>query len=278
MMLAALTYMLGAGIARYLGLPIRLLPLIVGLAVAILFQSALSLLAAGFRARREAPAGADAQEDTDLLRNAALRISVAAMVTAVLVTLALSRNEGISKDAWLYVAISLLMVVVYAVPPARLLDRGLGEGLLAVQVAYVTPALGFSLQAGGYHRLLGACTAALTMLLVGMLIALGFSSYAEDLRHERSTLLTTLGWHRAVGIHHALVISAYALLGISGLLGFSFRIFLPAFLTLPFAALQIFVLRQITRGAKPMWRLLNTTAISAFGLTAYFLTLSFWLR
>ena len=48
--------------------------------------------------------------------------------------------------------------------------------------------------------------------------------------------------------------------------------------TLPFALLQILSLRNIALGGRPIWLLLRVTAISVFSLTAYFLTLTFWLR
>ena len=52
----------------------------------------------------------------------------------------------------------------------------------------------------------------------------------------------------------------------------------PAFLTLPFAVLQIFWLRNIALGARPIWSMLSANAVSLFGLTAYFLMIAFWLR
>ena len=52
----------------------------------------------------------------------------------------------------------------------------------------------------------------------------------------------------------------------------------PAFLTIPFALFQIFQVRGISHGAPANWTLLTATALAVFGLTAYFLTLTFWLR
>jgi hypothetical protein len=60
--------------------------------------------------------------------------------------------------------------------------------------------------------------------------------------------------------------------------GLSLFLIWPAFLTLPFALFQIFQLRGISLGAPTNWTLLTATALSVFGLTAYFLSLTFWLR
>jgi hypothetical protein len=60
--------------------------------------------------------------------------------------------------------------------------------------------------------------------------------------------------------------------------GLSLSLIWPAFLTLPFALFQIFQLRNISMGAPTNWTLLTVTALAVFGLTTYFLTLTFWLR
>ena len=60
--------------------------------------------------------------------------------------------------------------------------------------------------------------------------------------------------------------------------GLSLTLTRSAFLTLPFALFQIFLLRSISLGAKPNWTLLHATSLAVFGLTTYFLTLTFWLR
>src|SRR5258707_532594 len=51
-----------------------------------------------------------------------------------------------------------------------------------------------------------------------------------------------------------------------------------SFLTLSFGIFQIAQLRGIGNGKPPNWTFLISTALSVFGLTTYFLTLTFWLR
>ncbi|HET7145190.1 MAG TPA: hypothetical protein VFI68_14320, partial [Anaerolineales bacterium] len=75
---------------------------------------------------------------------------------------------------------------------------------------------------------------------------------------------------------HSLILFAYSIFAFAPFLGFIFL--WPAFLTLPFAVLQILLLRHISLGGKPNWTLLTSTALAVFVLTAYFLTLTFWLR
>jgi 1,4-dihydroxy-2-naphthoate octaprenyltransferase len=120
------------------------------------------------------------------------------------------------------------------------------------------------------------CTGSLTLLLVAMLVVLDFPSFGQDLSYSRVTLLTRVGWLNALRIHHLLLAGAYLILGAAPLSGFALERFLPAFLTIPFAVLQVYLLQQIAGGAKPMWSLMRANAVALFALTAYLLTLSFW--
>ena len=112
----------------------------------------------------------------------------------------------------------------------------------------------------------------------GYFIVMDFPSYAADSKYNRGTLLTRLGWERVVPLHHLFVLLAYLFFAASPLFGLSLSLLWPAFLTLPFALFQIFQLRSIALGGAANWTLLSATALSVFGLTAYFLSLTFWLR
>jgi hypothetical protein len=79
-------------------------------------------------------------------------------------------------------------------------------------------------------------------------------------------------------LHNILVLGAYALIASALLFGLAWGLIWPAFLTLPFALLQIYMLQNISQGAKPIWSLLTANALAVFGLTAYLLTFAFWLR
>ena len=174
--------------------------------------------------------------------------------------------------------IDLVVLLLYAVPPSRMLDRGFGELLLAIHVAYLGPSIGFLLQAGVYHFLLNTSTVPLTLLLLATYLVLDLPTYAEDLKYERTNLVMRLGWENALRLHHGLLLAAYLLLGTSMLSGYSFALLAPAFLAVPFAALQWRFLHNIALGARPIWSLLTANAVAVFGLTTYFLALSFWLR
>jgi 1,4-dihydroxy-2-naphthoate octaprenyltransferase len=279
LVLSALSYALGAGIARYLGNPQIPAAFWLGLGWTLLLQLSMILLAQVFRPFNDplVPDGPAAEQLA--VRNAALWLSTAALASAAALIYWLFIEERLSPAALLFVGLSVCVALAYAVPPIRLVDRGFGELLLAFQLASISPFLGFLFQAGEAHRLVGAITFPLTVLALALFIVLDFPTFASDSKYGRVTLLARLGWERAVPLHHALVLTAYVMFAAAPLLlGFSLNVLWPAFLTLPFGLLQIYWLRNIALGAKPVWPLLTANAIAVFGLTAYLLTLTFWLR
>ena len=172
----------------------------------------------------------------------------------------------------------LIAIIIYSIPPIRLINRGFGELTLAVQIAYIIPSLGFVLQANETHRLLTILIIPLTALALAYFLILNFPTFADDEKYQRGTMLRLFTWQRAVPIHHSLIIFAYAVFAIAPFFGFSFNLIWPAFLTLPFAIFQIIQVRAIANGNPPNWKLLTSTSLIVFGLTTYFLTLTFWLR
>lgn len=279
-LLMALTYFLGAGIARFLGSRGSAQAFWLGLAGVLLAQATMGLLSEVFRTDGSPRIRVEDERGERRLavREPALYLSIAALAAAALIAFILYREGSFTSASLLAVAVSLIVILAYAVPPLRLMDKGFGELLLAIHVAYLGPSIGFLLQARTFHLLLNVSIVPLTLLLLATYLVLDFPSYAEDLKYGRATLLVRVGWENALRLHQALLMGAYALLGVSTLLGFSLALLAPGFLTIPFALLQWNFLRNIARGAKPIWRLLTANAIAVFGLTAYFLALSFWLR
>ena len=286
LLLAALTYVLGVSIAGYLGKPFHLDLFWLGLAGIILAQASMSLLAEVFRPANEPIIPDETRLERKSIRDAALYVSAAALAANAVIAFTLYLNNRLHLSslrepqgvAYFFLALSLLIVLVYAIPPLRLLNRGFGEFLLAAHLGYVIPSIGFLFQAGEYSCLLGVIVLPLTALAFAYFIILDFPTFASDEKYERGTLLRRLGWERAVQLHHSLILAAYLLFAAAPLSGFSFALLWPAFLTFPFAVFQIVHLRNIALGGRPNWTLLTSTALSVFGLTAYFLTLTFWLR
>lgn len=277
LLLAALTYFLGASIANYLGKPFRTDSFWLGLIAVILAQASMNLLAEVFRPRNEMLIEGLSPRDRLVLRNNALYVSIAALTANAVIAFILYNNKQLSVPGFFFLFLSLVSILIYAIPPFRFINRGFGELLLAAHIAYVTPSIAFILQADETHRIL-LIGIPLTFLAFAYFIVMNFPAFASDSKYNRSTLLTQLGWERAVPLHHLFVLLSYLLFLAAPVFGLPLSLLWPAFLTLPFALFQIFQLRNLALGAPTNWTLLTVTALSVFGLTAYFLSLTFWLR
>jgi 1,4-dihydroxy-2-naphthoate octaprenyltransferase len=275
---AVLTYILGAGIARYLGILQHVGVFWLGLGGILLAQFSMGLLAEALRPVEQPSENDENRPERVNLRNAALLVSLGALAALAVIAILLSQEGALTPVTILFLGLSLLIVLAYAVPPLRLVDAGLGEFALAVHIGMIALALGFVLQQGEYHRLVGIVSFPLTLLALAYFLILDFPSFAADEKYDRRTLLRSMGWQRAIPLHHGLLLGAYILLAGALLFGLAWGLIWPAFLTLPFAILQIFWLRNIGLGAKPIWSLLTVNALAVFGLTAYLLTFAFWLR
>lgn len=276
-LLAALAYFLGASIANYLGEPLRADSFWLGLIAVILAQASMNLLAEVFRPGNEVIIEGESRKDRLMLRNNALYVSIAALTANAMIAFLLYSNNHLSVPAFFFLLLSLLLVLAYAIPPFRFINRGFGELVLAVHIAYVLPSIAYILQSDETHRFL-LISIPLTFLAFSYFIVMDFPTFASDRKYNRSTLLTRLGWERAVPLHHLFVLLAYLFFLVGPVFGLSISLLWPAFLTFPFALFQIFQLRNLSLGAPTNWTLLTVTALSVFGLTAYFLSLTFWLR
>lgn len=277
LLFAALAYLLGAGIADYLGVSFRPAPFWLGLLGVLLAQLTMSLLPEIFRLDSEPLGEGETRRERQTLRNNLLYISIASLAALALIVYALFVTRQVPLSSFLFPALSLTILLVHSLPPFRLANRGFGELLLAVHLAYIVPAIAFVFQAGSPHRFL-ALSIPLTFLAFACFIATDFQTFAQDRKYGRVTILTRLGWERVVPLHHIFVVFAYIFFLVMPAFGLTLTLLSPAFLTLPFALYQILQLRNIALGLPPNWKILQATSSAVLGLTLYFLALTFWLR
>lgn len=278
LLLAALTFGMGAVLAGYLGNPISLTAFWAGLLGVLALQAAMSLLAEVFRPLTDPLVQHETIGTRKALHDRMLYSSTAALSVFLVMVFLIFNSGNLPPLAILFFILELGLVLIYAVPPIRLVNRGFGEIILALHMGYLVPSLGFLLQAGGYHRLLAMLVFPLVLLGLACFLVLDFPAYSQDRKYNRGSMLVHIGWERAIPLHNILVASAYLILLAAPLFGISLSLIWPVFLTLPFALLQVISLRNISRGGKPIWLLLQATAIAIFGLGAYFVALTFWLR
>lgn len=277
LLFAALTYSLGASIADYLGNSFQATSFWLGMIGVVLAQLTMSILPEIFRLDLEPLSENETRPQRQILRNNLLYISLASLTSLALIFYALFATDQLTLSAVFFLGLSLAIILIYSIPPFRFINRGFGELLLAVHLAYVFPSIAFILQSGGVHRFL-AITIPLIFLTSSYFIVMDFQTFAQDQKFRRVTFLTRLGWERVVPLHHIFVIFAYVFFLSMPAFGLTLSLIWPAFLTLPFALYQIFQLRNISLGLPPNWKLLQATSLAVFGLTTYFLTLTFWIR
>jgi len=277
LLFVALTYALGASIANYLGETFLAGPFWLGMLGVLLAQTVMSLLPEVFRLDVEPLAENESRSDRQTLRNNVLYVSTASLASLVLIFYSLFVSGRLSMPTFYFLVSSLMIILLYSVPPFRLGARGFGEIFLALHLAYIIPAISFTLQSGETHRFL-IITIPLTFLAFAYFLVINFQTFAHDQKFHRITFLTRLGWERVISLHHIFVVFAYIFFLAMTAFGLTLSFLWPAFLTFPFALYQIFQLRNISLGLPPNWKILNATALSVFGLTTYFLTLTFWIR
>ena len=277
LLLAALTYFFGASLADYLGKPFRAQSFWFGFVTILLLQITMNLLPEVYRPHNEPLIENETRADKITLRNTALYVSMTSFASIALIAYILYNTNHLPLASFFFLIFSIILVIIHATPPLRLINRGFGEFLLAVQLAYVFPSFAFTLQATTTHPFL-ALTVPLTLLAFAFFIVQDFQAFAQDQKYQRITFLTRLGWERVVPLHHIFVLFAYIFILTMPAFNLSLDLLWPAFLTFPFALFQINQLRNISLGAPTNWLLLNATALGVFGLTTYFLTLTFWLR
>lgn len=281
-------YLLGAGIARYLGSTIDWGIFLIGLMWGIAMQLATHYLNEYFDAPMDAlnpnrtffsgGSGVLGEEEGQLPRNVALVAAFGMLTIATFFTIQLVRAGEMSASLGIVMGLIFLGAVFYSVPPVTLSKSGYGELTTAILVGTLAPIMAFLLQVGTMHRLVTFTTLPLTFLLVPVLLAVEFPDYATDLKFGKRNLLLRAGWENAMTIHNTFILFAFVILGTASFLGLPSAIALPAFLAFPSGVLQIWQMRRIAAGAKPNWNALALNAVVTFGMMAYMLVFVYWTR
>ncbi len=278
LLLGALTYTLGTGIIHYLGRTINLTSFAMGLLTIIALQAASAWLTEQFRLPSTPLQAGETVSEREHYRIALLQSSYAALTLAVAIILSLFVTGRLNLPAFSLIGVIILFLVVYALPPMQLGERGYGELILAVYLGTLLPSLSFLLQYGEFHRLLTFATFPLTLLALAYFLVCDFPTYATDQKLGRHSLLTRLTWQRAIPVHHLLLLAAFLLFSSAPFFGFPWGLVWPVLIVIPFAAVQAIWLQRISWGGPTFWSFLTNLSLATFGLAAYLLAFTFWIR
>jgi 1,4-dihydroxy-2-naphthoate octaprenyltransferase len=278
LVIALLEYGLGLALARYLGATILPEPQFLLGAIIILILTASNLLIEYFRPINEPILAGETRIEKDELRNRFLMIIVSLLTLAAVLIFLLQKGGFFSAETIILLTIFILLAMAIAIPPARFVNRGLGELSSAILIAGLIPSLSFLFQYGRINRVLTIFTIPFFMLALAYFLALNFPAYADDLKYERRSLLMSITWQRAVPLHNTLIVAAYLFFAAIPFWGIPFGLVWPVLLTLPLGGYQVYSLRNLADGAKPNWSVFIASATAIYGLTVYLSVLTFWLR
>ena len=283
-MAGILTYVLGGGIAKYLGHTLLYPRFWAGMLAVILLMLSSYVLKLYYDLIDASSPLRRMQKDLDEIDQAAQRFSrpsvllvaFTILTAGAAVTVLLIAEGAISFSGLVMLGAAFLLAFFYAVPPVRLVYRGYGELVEGILITSLVPGLAFILQTGDLHRLLPMLTFPLLALFLALRLAQSLEHYARDQKLLHRTMMIAVGWQRGMQVHNILILAAYLLLGLAAVFSLPWSLTWPGLLTLPVGLFQIIQMNQIAAGAKPSWRLLRLTSAATFALTAYLLSLAIW--
>ncbi len=278
LLLAALTYSLGAGIAHYLGAPVSTASFLLGGLVIIALLGSASLFTEYFRLPLMPFNQGETPRQREHFKVTLLEVAYAGLSLSGVAILTLLLSNSLNLPADILIIFAFLFLLAYSIPPLRFSETGYGELVLSFALGTLFPALSFLLQYGKFHRLLSFTTFPLTILALTYFLILNFPTFAADQKVSRHTLLTRLTWQLAIPIHHFMILVTFLLFAGAPFLGYPWSLVWPVFLALPFALIQMIWLQRIANGGRTLWNFLTALATATFGLTAYLLALTYWIR
>jgi 1,4-dihydroxy-2-naphthoate octaprenyltransferase len=280
-----LFYLLGAGMARYLGHPILWARFWVGLAAVILLQLTSYFLKAYYdmvdatsplRRMQKDEEDEDQKAASKLPQQGVLMVGTTSMTAGAVLAVLMFTMGAVNLTLFLFLGIAFLLSFFYAVPPLRLVYSGYGELVESIVMANLFPALAFILQTGELHRYLAMLTFPLLAFFLAVRLVLSLEKYAQYLKYGYKTMMVVLGWQRGMRIHNLLIPAGYLLIAMAFTLGLPWSLTWPALLTVPIGLFEIIQINQISNGAPPNWRLLNLTAVALIGMAVYLMSLALW--
>lgn len=142
----------------------------------------------------------------------------------------------------------------------------------------IPPAFGYFLQSVMVHRLLTMVVLACVPSFLAYRLLGYLERFGRDQQYGVETIVTQIGWERAMVYHNALILLSYLLYALIALLGFPWFLLWPVFLVLPIALLEIYLMERVRRGGKPLWRVMWFAAACVFLIPIYLISSAFWLR
>jgi 1,4-dihydroxy-2-naphthoate octaprenyltransferase len=272
-----LYYVVGVGIAKYLGAVILWPQALVGWVVILFLLLTSQFLKAYYDVGEVKPGlGPERLPAAFLPRQGIFLVAASSMTAAAVMTVLLLQMGSINLSALLILFCSFLVAFFYGVPPVRLASSGYGEFSESVLMTSLIPTFAYLLQSGYMHKLVLMITLPLLALYLAARLVFCLEDYVEDIKFGKQTLVVLLGWQRGMQIHNLLVMFAYIFIAISTFFGLPAQLTWPGLLTIPLGGFAVFQMTQMAAGGKPGWKVLNLTAAALPFLAAYLIAFALW--
>ena len=277
-LISAIMYFLGGGLAHYLGAKFQPVEFFLGLLWIVCLHFSGFLLMTYFSSSKYLIEDEEVNEWFDKNRKIFLQLAYLTLTICGFVVVYFIIRRNISIFLGTILLLTIFGLVGLIISPFNLANKGYLEIMLAIFQGSLIPATSFFILTNDYHNLLLFITFPMTCLAIASFLAYNFSTFARDQIIGRKTLLRSLTWQRGIPIHNLLLIVVYGFYISGFILRFPPRFIWPALLTFPLACLQIFWLFRISQGGRPIWGFFNALITSVYGLSAYFIAFTFWIR
>ncbi len=271
---ALLFYILGAGIARYLGVFQKIQEFWYGLFFITLVSASGFLLQRYFDPRQLKKA--NQSEDGLVKSRQYLLTGLALLMTGSIIAYLLIFSSKTDVVNIVFLVFTFLIPFLYAIPPIRLAEKGYGDLVLILSISIIHPALAFTLQSGSLHNLVLLVSVPMFFFLMAMLISTDLNNYLQAMLSGEKNFVNMLGWKLAMNLHDWFVILGYVLIGVATFNGLPWNFVWPALVPLPVFIFTMYEIHRIREGAKPRWTLLTFSGYAGPGIMLYGLLFMLW--
>jgi 1,4-dihydroxy-2-naphthoate octaprenyltransferase len=271
-----ISYSIGTGLVSYLGKRIDQIHFWLGLLIVLLIYISAEFIVCYFYYLNEYVLKKN--KKALILKNNFLVLFFTSLVIIAALSFFITYNANPNFIFLLFLGLFLAFIILYAVPPFNLRKKGFGDFLITINVVSITPMFALFLQYQEIHKTLFLITYPAFFLLISFFLAQSLENYEEDIKAQKNTLMTKLGWKTGMSVHNYFILATYVLYGIAAIFGLPTRLVYPAILSFPVAVIQFWEMWRIGEGYKPRWKLLRISSLSVVCVLSYFLLFNLWLR
>lgn len=220
--------------------------------------------------------GIDLQQETNMLKgNLLIGITWLAVSIIPFMNLTFVKKDFAITMIFMLLHMGLTYLVVFF--PGILSRTGLMEFVNTFIVANLVPAIGFTLQSNGMHRLLLTLTFPLMFLYFVFFIIFTLQDCERSEEAYRCSIVRTMGTMKIIDLHNLLIVFGYLSMILGVLFYVPWKLIWPPLITLPLGAIQIWQINQLRKDGNLAISPLVLNAIATAGFSTYFLLVTLWL-